>query len=130
MIPPGCSLVRPNASFGVFSGNPTRLGYGGWYGNAEQVATINVDNEFTNFDEPMAETAIGWKGITVAPVYSHGNFELRGEYSYIEYNTKAGARPMPGRDSTWIGPCPHDTRCTPRIDPPWRDPCQGGLSAG
>jgi hypothetical protein len=52
---------------------------------------INVDNEFTNFDEPMAETAIGWKGITVAPVYSHGNFELRGEYSYIEYHTKAGA---------------------------------------
>jgi hypothetical protein len=76
-----------NASFGVFSGNPTRLGYGGWYGHADQVATINVDNEFTNFDEPMAETAIGWKGITAAPVYSRGNFELRGEYSYIDYNT-------------------------------------------
>jgi hypothetical protein len=76
-----------NASFGVFAGNPTRLGYGGWYGHAEQVATINVDNEFTNFDEPMAETAIGWKGFTVAPTYSRGNFELRGEYSYIDYNT-------------------------------------------
>ena len=75
-----------NASFGVFAGNPTRLGYGGWYGHAEQVATINVDNEFTNFDEPMAETAIGWKGVTFAPTFSRGNFELHGEYSYIDYN--------------------------------------------
>ena len=36
--------------------------------NAQQVATINVDNEFTNFDEPMAETATGWRGITFAPI--------------------------------------------------------------
>ena len=42
---------------------------------------------------------------------------------------KPGPRPMPGRDSTWIDPCPHDKRCTPRIAPPWRDPRQGGLSA-
>jgi len=76
-----------NASYGVFSGNPTRIGFGGWDGNAQQVATINVDNEFSDFDEPMAETAIGWKGITVAPVYAMGAFELAGEYSYIGYNT-------------------------------------------
>ena len=61
-----------NASYGVFKGNPTRIGYGGWTSEAQQVATINVDNEFTDFDEPFAETAIGWKGLTVNPVYGNG----------------------------------------------------------
>ncbi len=56
-----------NAAYGVFGGNPSRIGYGGWDGNAQQVATINVDNEFTDFDEPMAETVIGWKGVTIVP---------------------------------------------------------------
>jgi len=76
-----------NASFGVFPGNPTRIGLGGWYGNAQQVPTINVDNEFTDFDEPMAETVIGWKGITVAPTYTRGAFDFNAEYSYVDYNT-------------------------------------------
>ena len=76
-----------NASFGVFAGNPTRIGYGGWEGTAQQVATINVDNEFTDFDEPMAETVIGWKGITVAPDWTIGDLDLSGEYSRIDYNT-------------------------------------------
>jgi hypothetical protein len=49
-----------NSAFGVFSGNPTRIGYGGFQGNAQQVATVNVDNEFADFDEPMAESVIGW----------------------------------------------------------------------
>ena len=76
-----------NAAFGVFSGNPSRIGYGGWDGQAQQVATVNVDNEFTDFDEPMAETAIGWKGITFNPVFTQGLFELTGEYTYMTYNT-------------------------------------------
>jgi hypothetical protein len=76
-----------NSSFGVYKGNPTRIGYGGWTGETQQVATINVDNEFTDFDEPFAETAIGWKGVTVNPVYSNGALDLTGEYSFITYNT-------------------------------------------
>jgi len=76
-----------NAAFGVFAGNPTRIGYGGWQGNAQQVITINVDNEFTDFEEPLAETVIGWKGFTVVPTYTVGDLELTGEYSYIDYNT-------------------------------------------
>ncbi len=76
-----------NAAFGVFAGNPTRLGYGGWDGTAQQVATINVDNEFTDFDEPMAETVIGWKGVTVAPTWNTGALELSGELTLIGYNT-------------------------------------------
>jgi hypothetical protein len=76
-----------NASYGVFSNNATRIGYGGWTGESQQVATINVDNEFTDFDEPFAETAIGWKGFTVNPVYGNGGLDLSGEYSFITYNT-------------------------------------------
>lgn len=76
-----------NAAFGVFEGNPTKIGYGGWQGNAQQVATINVDNEFSDFDEPMAESVIGWKGLTVVPVWNRGGLDLAGELTFIDYNT-------------------------------------------
>jgi hypothetical protein len=76
-----------NAAFGVFSGNPTRIGFGGWEGNAQQVATINVDNEFTDFEEPMAETAIGWRGFTLVPTWGHDDLNVSGEYTYIDYST-------------------------------------------
>jgi hypothetical protein len=86
-----------NSAFGVFSGNPTRIGYGGWQGNAQQVATINVDNEFTDFDEPLAESAIGWKGFTIAPAWSAGDLEIAAEYSLIDYNTNWQAWGDPSR---------------------------------
>lgn len=76
-----------NAGYGVFQNNPTRIGYGGWTSEAQQVATINVDNEFTDFDEPMAQSAIGWRGVTLNPVFTSGALDLAGEYSYITYNT-------------------------------------------
>jgi hypothetical protein len=63
------------------------LGYAGFLGHAQQVATTNVDNEFTDFDEPMAETAIGWKGFTVVPSIGLGDLDLSAELSFIDYNT-------------------------------------------
>lgn len=89
-----------NSAFGVFAGNPTRIGYGGFQGNAQQVATINVDNEFIDFDEPMAESAIGWKGITIVPTWTIGALDLSAEYSRIDYNTNWQAW---GDDSRAIG---------------------------
>ncbi|MEM9293677.1 MAG: hypothetical protein AAGD01_18500 [Acidobacteriota bacterium] len=86
-----------NAAFGVFGGNPTRIGYGGWQGNAQQVATINVDNEFTDFDEQLAETVIGWKGFTFNPVYGSGSLDISAEYTYIDYNTNWQAFDDPTR---------------------------------
>jgi len=53
----------------------------------QQVATLNVDNEFTDFDETASETAIGWKGITVAPQWATGKWQFSGEVSAIRYNT-------------------------------------------
>jgi hypothetical protein len=76
-----------NAAFGVFRGNPTRIGYGGWTGETQQVATVNVDNDFTDFNEPWAQSVIGWQGLTFNPVYSSGSLDLAGEYSYITYDT-------------------------------------------
>jgi hypothetical protein len=85
-----------NAAFGVFGGNATRIGFGGWDGNAQQVATINVDNEFTDFDEPMAETAIGWKGVTLVPTWVLGDLELGAEFTTIDYTTDWQAWGQPG----------------------------------
>lgn len=94
------TFVQPgpmNVAFGVFAGGgdapqpggPTRtnIGYGGWSGNRVQVPTVQADNDFTDFDEPVAETCIGWKGITLKPVYGNGNWDVTGEYTYIGYNT-------------------------------------------
>ena len=94
------SFVFPgpdNSAFGVFAGNPTRIGYGGWQGPAQQVATINVDNEFTDFDEAMAESVIGWKGITVTPTWSIGDLDLSAEYTLVDYNTNWQAWDDPSR---------------------------------
>jgi hypothetical protein len=76
-----------NASFGVFGGNETRIGYAGWIGESQQVVTINVDNEFTDFDEPWAESATGWKGFTIIPKFEVGDWRFAAEYTYIDYNT-------------------------------------------
>lgn len=86
-----------NAAFGVFGGNPTKIGYGGWQGHAQQVATINVDNEFTDFEEPLAETVIGWQGWTIAPLWTVGALEIGGEYTRIGYNTDWQAWGDPSR---------------------------------
>ena len=87
-----------NAAYGVFQGNPTRIGYGGWSGQAQQLPTINIDNEFTDFDEPMAETVIGWHGVTLKPVLNLMPWQLSVEYSYIGYNTNWQAWGSPGKN--------------------------------
>ncbi len=86
-----------NIAFGVFGGEGdapqpgpdtrTNIGYGGWSNNTVQVATLSADNQFTDFDEPIAETAIGWKGFTVKPLFATGSWDIQGELTYIDYNT-------------------------------------------
>jgi len=89
-----------NSNFGVYPGNMPRIGYGGWSGSMTQVATVNVDNEFTDFDEQAAETVIGWRGVTINPVYGSGSLDLSGEYSFISYNTNWQAWGDPERPIT------------------------------
>jgi hypothetical protein len=84
---PGPDNSRFNTYYRYRNGVIGSIGYGGWSGNAQQVATVNVDNEFTDFDEPMAESAIGWVGGTVKPVWTSGPLEVGGEYTYLTYDT-------------------------------------------
>lgn len=86
-----------NIPYGVFGGGgdapqpgpPTRvnIGYGGWSNTTVQVPTLNADNQFTDFEEPIAETAIGWKGFTAKPIFASGNWDIQGELTWLDYNT-------------------------------------------
>ncbi|HEU4334641.1 MAG TPA: hypothetical protein VFT32_09125 [Candidatus Eisenbacteria bacterium] len=91
-----------NAKYGIFSGfgNQTSIGYGGWDGPMHQVATLNVDNEFTDFDESAAETAIGWQGITVVPQWTAGKWQFSGEVTFLDYTTNWQAWDDPSHSIT------------------------------
>lgn len=63
------------------------IGFGGWDDTAQQVATMNVDNDFTDFDERMAESCLGWEGITIVPKWQIAALKLQGEFTYLDYDT-------------------------------------------
>ena len=80
---------RPDYNFGNRKNANSRagLGWGGWNGEVQQVVSGMADNDFTDFDEPVAYSVIGWKGVTLVPKYRIGDWEFAGEYSYIDFNT-------------------------------------------
>ncbi len=80
---------RPDYNFGNRENANSRagLGWGGWNGEVQQVVSGMADNDFTDFDEPVAYSVIGWKGITLVPKYQVGDWQFAGEYSYIDFNT-------------------------------------------
>ena len=80
---------RPDYNFGSRRANDmmATLGYGGWNGEVQQVVSHMADNDFTDFDEPVAYSVIGWEGITFVPKLMLGDWEFAGEYSYITFDT-------------------------------------------
>ena len=81
--------MRPDYNFGN-RGNASSnagLGYGGWNGAVQQVVSGLADNDVTDFDETVAFSVIGWKGVTLVPKYQVGDWQFSGEYSYIDFNT-------------------------------------------
>ncbi len=66
---------------------PQNIGWGGWNGTTQQVVSLGVDNNITDFDEPLAQDIHGWKGFTIVPQFQAGDFTLQGEVSYIDYDT-------------------------------------------
>jgi hypothetical protein len=80
---------RPDYNFGnrANANSMAGLGWGGWNGEVQQVVSGMADNDFTDFDEPVAYSVIGWKGITFVPKYQIGDWQFAGEYSYIDFNT-------------------------------------------
>lgn len=97
---------RPDYNFGnrANAASSAGLGYGGWNPETHQVVSLMADNDFTDFDEPMAETVIGWQGITIAPSYILGDWEFTAEYSYIDYDTNWQACGGADKDTGCIYP--------------------------
>ena len=59
---------RPDYNIGNRSNRPAMkgVGWGGWDGEVQQVVG-SADNDFTDFDEPVAYQVTGWKGVTLVP---------------------------------------------------------------
>ncbi|MBL0275843.1 MAG: hypothetical protein IPQ24_07015 [Anaeromyxobacter sp.] len=68
---------------GIITGGFTRGG---------QLPTLNVANEFVDWDEPWYETVIGWHGATGLLEYVGGPLKSTLEYTYVGYNTNQQGR--------------------------------------
>ncbi len=63
-----------------------------------QLPTLNLANEFVDFDEDWYESVVGWHGATAIFEYS-GDLELSLEGTFITYNTNAQSRAVLDRDN-------------------------------
>jgi len=81
--------AQPDLNFGNRNNasSTAGIGYGGWNEEVQQVVSGMADNDFTDFDEPVAYSVIGWKGITLVPKYRVGDWQFSGEYTYLDFNT-------------------------------------------
>ena len=68
---------------GIIAGGFTRGG---------QLPTLNIANEFQDWDEPWYESCIGWRGGTALLEYVKGALKSTLEATYIGYNTNAQGR--------------------------------------
>jgi hypothetical protein len=68
---------------GIITGGFTRGG---------QLPTLNIANEFVDWDEPWFESCIGWRGATGVLDYVMGPLKVSGEFTYIGYNTNKQSR--------------------------------------
>ena len=57
-----------------------------------QLPTLNLANEFIDFDEPWYESVIGWHGATGLLEWVTGGLRMSGEYTFVTYNTNAQNR--------------------------------------
>jgi len=57
------------------------------FGRGGQLPTLNIANEFVDWDEPWYENVIGWHGGTGVLEYLRGTFKAMAEYTFIGYNT-------------------------------------------
>ncbi len=60
---------------------------GGGFTRGGQLPTLNVANEFVDWDEPWYESIIGWHGGTAVVELVNGGLRLGVEGTYITYNT-------------------------------------------
>jgi len=65
-------------------GDPKYIG--GQAADYQQVPVTIRDNDFMDFDENPAESAIGWKGATLLLKYELANSPMSLEYTHLDYN--------------------------------------------
>jgi opacity protein-like surface antigen len=65
----------------------------GGFTRGGQLPTLNIANEFQDWDEPWYESCIGWRGATLLLEYVQGPLKATVEVTGIGYNTN-----MQGRD--------------------------------
>ncbi len=61
-----------------------------------QLPTLNLANEFIDFDEDFYESCIGWQGGTLLLEYTFDELTIKAEGSFIGYNTNKQNRPVFG----------------------------------
>jgi hypothetical protein len=59
----------------------------GLIGTGGQLPTLNLANEFIDFDDTWVESCIGWHGGTGVLSWDGSNTSVKAEYTHIEYNT-------------------------------------------
>ncbi|MBN2494365.1 MAG: hypothetical protein JXR96_07245 [Deltaproteobacteria bacterium] len=64
-----------------------------------QLPTLNLANEFIDFDEDFYESCIGWQGGTLLLEYTWEALTLKLESTFIGYNTNGQDRPVFGCSS-------------------------------
>lgn len=52
-----------------------------------QIPTLNIANEFMDWDESWYESAIGWHGLTLVGAYNFNVSQLKAELTGLTYNT-------------------------------------------
>jgi hypothetical protein len=77
-------LTEGNESAWYGWGDPKYIG--GQAGEMQQVPVTIRDNDFIDFDETVAESAIGWKGPTVLLKYDVANTPMSFEATRLDYN--------------------------------------------
>lgn len=65
-------------------GDPKYIG--GLANDMQQVPVTIRDNDFADFDEPGAESAVGWKGVTGVLKYEVLDTPMSFEYTRLDYN--------------------------------------------
>jgi hypothetical protein len=63
----------------------------GFIGSGGQLPTMNLANEFVDFDDEWVESCIGWHGGTGLLTWDHGDTRIQTEYTYLTFNTNTAS---------------------------------------
>lgn len=67
-----------------------------------QLPTLNLANEFVDFDEPWFESCVGWMGGTGLFEYQGESLEATAEFTYLTYDTNGQNRDVDNRYPTFL----------------------------